>query len=232
MKTLRLIVCGAAGRMGQKILAAARRDVRFKLVGAVVKNRRVEGLPLLSTERLSEALNEADLAIDFSEPQAAARHAGAAARALRPIVIGVTGLSPAQRGAIATASRKAPVFLAPNMSPGMNLLFHLARTASSRLDGYDAHILEAHHRGKKDAPSGTALRLAEAVGGRPPISSVRAGDIVGEHTLVLAGPGERLELTHRAHDREVFARGALKVGAWLAGRRPGLYDFTDFLGLS
>ena len=228
---LRLIVCGAAGRMGRRVLEAARRDVRFTIAGAVVRSRPAVGLPQYSSDAFPKALGAADVAIDFSSPEGAVRHARAAAAARKPIVVGVTGFDAAQRRELLRASRRTPVFLSPNMSPGMNLLFHLAKIASGRLPGFDAHIVEAHHRGKKDSPSGTALRLAEAAGGAP-ISSLRLGDIVGDHTLILAGPGERLELGHRAHDRGVFALGALHAAAWLAGRRPGLYDYASLLGLS
>lgn len=230
MKTQRLIVCGAAGRMGRKVVAAAREDARFTLAGAVVRGSDSLGLPRLASAGLVHALKHADIIIDFSSAEAAVRHAGAAARARRPIVIGVTGLSPAQRRAIQAASRRTAVFFSPNMSPGMNVLFALTRLARRSLPGYDAHIVEAHHTAKKDSPSGTSMRLAEAAGGSP-ISSLRVGDIVGDHTLVLAGPGEVLYLSHRATDRSVFARGALRAAAWLAGRRPGLYDFSHLLDL-
>ena len=230
MKKLRLIVCGAAGRMGTMVLEAAARDPRFEVAGAVVRPPRGSRLREPSAAEFAGEFRGADLAIDFSAPDASVRHAAAAALSRTPIVIGVTGFTSAQRAALARSARRTAAFISPNMSPAMNLLFHLASLARLGLPGYDARIVEAHHTAKKDAPSGTALRLAEAAGGAP-VASLRAGTIIGDHTLVLAGPGERLELTHRADDRGVFARGALDAGAWLIGRRPGVYDFRDLLGL-
>jgi 4-hydroxy-tetrahydrodipicolinate reductase len=173
-----------------------------------------------------------------------------------PIVIGTTGHDGAARGELGELARSVAILLAPNLSLGVNLLFRLAEVAAEALPGYDAEIFEAHHRDKVDAPSGTALELGEAVArargtaldraavytrygtigpraaGAIGFSVLRAGDIVGEHRLVLAGPGERVELGHVAQDRSGFARGALAAARWLAqGRKPGLYAMKDVLGL-
>ena len=137
---------------------------------------------------------------------------------------------------VVIAARRTAVFHSPNMSPAVNLTFALAALAARRLKDFDIHVHEAHHSAKKDAPSGTALRYAERIaaargGALPPITSVRAGDIVGDHTVLYAGPHERVELRHMAHSRAVFAAGALKAAAWLAGKKPGFYDYADLLDL-
>ena len=153
------------------------------------------------------------------------------------MVIGTTGLSDAQRAILQEASNAIPIVYSPNMSLGVNVLFELARLAAERLGrAFDVEIVESHHRQKKDAPSGTAKRLMEVVASARgqqsrdiPVHAVRAGDIVGDHTVILAGPAERLELTHRAHSREVFARGALKAAQFVVTQKPGLYDMSHVL---
>lgn len=236
----RLIVCGAWGRMGARVADLARRDPRFSLAGCVVKGQAMVGTgtpdPVILPHQFQEALRRADAAIDFSAPEASARFAEDAARARRAIVIGTTGFSPSQLDRIRAAARKAAILLSPNFSPGVNLLFHLAELSGKVLAGYDAAVSEIHHTRKKDSPSGTALRLAEKVQsgqGRaaPPIAAQRLGEVVGEHTLILAGPYERLELVHRAQSRDIFAQGALDAAAWLRRKRPGLYDMLDLMGL-
>ena len=187
-------------------------------------------------EAFARLLAGADVAVDFSTPEAACGFAAVCARLRKPFVTGATGFSAVQAAALKAAGRKTPVFAAPNMSPAVNLTFALAAAAAKRLKDFDIHIHEAHHAAKKDAPSGTALRYAERIaqargGELPPITSVRAGDIVGDHTVLYAGPHERVEITHRAHSRALFAAGALKAAAWLAGRKPGYYDYFDLLEL-
>lgn len=232
-RALRVIVCGAAGRMGMAVRAeiAASRD--FTCAGGVdsVAGQGVE--PPAAFQRLLEL---ADVVVDFSAPGPSAAYAKAAAKARKPFVTGVTGYSKGQLAALRAAGRRAPVFHSPNMSPAVNLTFALAAMAAARLKGFDIHISEAHHAAKKDAPSGTALRFADRIaaargGARPPVTSVRAGDIVGDHTVLYAGPHERVELKHMAHSRAVFAAGALRAAAWLTGRRPGFYDYFDLLDL-
>ena len=214
--------------MGRQVAAVASSDPRFSIVG---------GVGLGTTAMLPGLLEHADVLVDFSAPDASIAFLQAARRAGVPAVIGTTGFTDRQKALLRGASRKIPVFFSPNMSPGMNLVFALARLAAGVLPRYDAAISESHHTRKKDAPSGTALRLAEAVregrcgGPAVPTVSIRAGDIVGDHTLLLAGPDERIELTHRAGSRSVFARGALEAALWLRGRQPGLYGMRDLLGL-
>ncbi len=223
-KAVNIVLCGAGGRMGREISALARRDRRVRIS---------EGIDLENRERMAQALKKADVVVDFSSPAASVGFAAAAAKARVPIVVGTTGFTPSQARRLRRGAARSAVLLAPNCSPGMNLLFELARRASSALSSYRPSISETHHKGKKDAPSGSAKRLAEAVragrrNSKPvPTSSLRRGRVVGDHTLSLTGPDEKLELTHRAQHRRVFARGALQAAVWLAGKRPGLYTMGD-----
>lgn len=218
---LRILISGAGGRMGRAVAAAAQGDRRLRVVGGVGR--------AASPPELAAALAAADVVVDFSLPVPALAVARAAARARRPVVSGTTGFSPAQMAALKALSKKIPVFWSPNMSPGMNLLFELAARAAAALPDYDAAVLDVHHAAKKDAPSGTAKRLQAALGRPSTVVSLRVGDVTGDHVLTLAGPGERLELAHRAHSREVFARGALQAAVWTAKRRPGFYGMKDLL---
>jgi 4-hydroxy-tetrahydrodipicolinate reductase len=210
----------------------------------------------VSIEPLSD-LVDADVVIDFTRPDATAAIAARCREARVPLVSGTTGLSTAHEQALDALAAVAPVVHAPNMSVGVNVLFHLAELATRLLGpGFDPEIVEMHHRHKVDAPSGTAVRLAERVAaarGLDPekavvhgrsghvgarrddeigVMTLRGGGVVGEHTLVLAGPGERLELAHRAQDRSIFAHGAVRAARWILGREPGRYDMKDVLGLS
>jgi 4-hydroxy-tetrahydrodipicolinate reductase len=232
-RVLRVVVCGAAGRMGRAVRAEIEASSAFSCA-AGVDARPAPGVE--SPDAFEYLLAAADAAIDFSSPDSACYYAAVCAKARKPFVTGTTGFSKKQLAALRAAGRRAPVFFSPNMSPAVNLTFALAAIAAKRLNGFDAHVSETHHAAKRDAPSGTALRYAEYIaaargGARPPITSVRAGDIVGEHTVLYAGPHERVELTHRAHSRELFAAGALKAAAWLALRKPGFYDYFDLLDL-
>lgn len=217
--------------MGRAVCAEIEASPAFSCAG------RVDSAPGASSPaELAGLLAGADAVVDFSSPAASVAFAAACARAGKPFVTGVTGFSKAQLAALKRTSRRIPVFVSPNMSPAVNLCFSLAAFAAGRLPGFDAHVHEEHHKGKKDAPSGTALRFAAAIaaargGLKPGMTSVRAGDIVGTHTVLYAGPHESVEITHRAHSRDVFAAGALKAAAWTAGRRPGYYDYFDLLGL-
>lgn len=230
-KKIRIVVCGAAGRMGRRVAALAAEDGRFQVAALI---GRCATQDCLAPDALPRALSEADALIDFTAPEAAVRFVQAAAQARKPAVVGTTGLSAVEQAQIKACSRRIPVFMTPNFSPGVHVLGALARQAAALLKEYEASLSEIHHSLKKDAPSGTALRLARIVvaargGVEPAIVSQRIGDIAGEHTLTLAGPCERIELTHRAHCRDVFARGALRASLWLAGRKPGLYDMPDLL---
>lgn len=208
------------------------------------------------TADLSAGLEGAAVALDFSQPGAVLEHARGCAKARLPLLIGVTGFDTGVRTELEAIGRKIPLLLAPNTSVGVGVLDQLAAVAAAALGvHYDVEISEAHHRHKRDAPSGTALKLGETVAaarrqtfsavaaydrtqghqaraaGSIGFSVVRAGDIIGEHTVTFAAAGERIEITHRATDRMIFARGALRAAVWLAGRPPGLYAMKDVLGL-
>jgi len=219
--------------MGRAVRAEIEADPAFAYAGGVEHEA---GASAEGPGAFAGLLAAADAVVDFSAPAAACGYAAACAKARVPFVTGTTGFSKPQLAALRAAGRKTPVFFSPNMSPAVNLTFALAALAAARLKNFDIHIHEAHHTAKKDAPSGTALRYAERIaaargGALPPISSVRAGDIVGDHTVLYAGPHERVELRHMAHSRAVFAAGALKAAAWLAGKKPGFYDYADLLDL-
>jgi len=232
-RVLRVLVCGAAGRMGQAVRRELEAAPGFAYAGGV-DLRAAAGVKKPGC--LPELLKSAAVVVDFSSPGAACAAAAVCAASRKPFITGTTGFSGAQLAALKKAARRIPVFLSPNMSPAVNLTFALAAFAASRLKGFDIHINEIHHRAKKDAPSGTALQyvrnVAAARGGvKPPVTSARAGDVVGEHTVIYAGPHERVELTHRAHSRVLFAAGALRAAAWLCGRKPGFYSYSDLLRL-
>lgn len=211
----------------------------------------------LTAKEDPEALFAAsDVVLDFTAPAATLAHAKIAAAQKKALMIGTTGLSAAERAEVAAAATEAPILIASNTSQGVTLLLSLVERVAAALDeSYDIEVLEMHHRMKVDAPSGTALSLGQAAAagrGKPleeiwvksrdghtgareagtiGFATLRGGDVVGEHSVVFAGPGERVEITHKAHSREVFAHGALRAALWLAGREPGLYDMTDVLGL-
>lgn len=242
-RPLRVIVNAASGRMGSQVAALAAADARFVVAGCVFRagGSRLEsnahrGL-VLEPKDLAAQLAKADAVVDFSTPEASVAVAAAAARARKAAVIGTTGLSSAQKQAIKKCAKTAPLFLSPNFSFAVNLLFWLAGQAARRLPDYEAGIVEVHHSKKKDAPSGTALVLGEAVtrarrdGRAVPTASQRLGDVVGEHMLTLAGPFERLELSHKAHSRALFARGSLEAALWVAAKKPGVYDMQDLMDL-
>ncbi|CAN5437477.1 4-hydroxy-tetrahydrodipicolinate reductase [soil metagenome] len=222
----RLLLVGAAGRMGKAVAAAVAKDSGLTIVGRIERGGALE-----------PALDNCDVVIDFSLPEATEAVCRACAAKGRPLVLGTTGPNAAQKASIAAAAEKIPLVYAANFSVGVNALFALTRRAAA-LSGnnFDVEVIEMHHRTKKDAPSGTAKRLLEILqevrdGGEIPAHSVRAGDIVGEHTVLFAGPGERLELTHRAASRETFALGALRAARWVVSQPAGLYSMENVLGL-
>ena len=272
----RVAVLGANGRMGTALIRLIAASDAHQLVAALTEPgdasvgrdagllAGVDALGVLVTDDLEAALpgpgrgqRGCDVVIDFTAPVAAERHAGVCAAGGYPLVVGTTGLLPAQLAALESAARRTAVLYSRNMSLGVAVLTELVRQATVLLGpGFDVEITEAHHRGKKDAPSGTALQLGEAVAAargqhladvavqgrrslatseRPAgaigFASLRGGAIVGDHTVLLAGDEELLELTHRATDPALFARGALRAAAWLVGRPPGLYSLRDVLGL-
>jgi 4-hydroxy-tetrahydrodipicolinate reductase len=252
--------------MGQSLVRALRTAPSLRLCAAFASaasarlgaDAAAEGEPtgVLVSADAAPDLAGAAVAIDFSQPEAVAAHAAACGAAGVPLLVGTTGYDAAARRALDAAAQRIPVLIAANTSVGVNVMARLAAVAARALgDGYDVEIAEAHHRAKRDAPSGTALALGEAVaaargknldqvavyerrgmtGPRPPgsigFAVLRAGDIVGEHTVIYAGDGERLEITHRASDRSTFAQGALRAAEWLAGRPAGVYGMQDVLGL-
>ncbi|MFA6435186.1 MAG: 4-hydroxy-tetrahydrodipicolinate reductase [Elusimicrobiales bacterium] len=227
-----VLVLGAAGRMGVKIVEKVRENPHCVLSGALDLKSPVGADP----RRVLEAsVGAAAVVIDFTTPEAGVVHAGLCAGSKKPLVIGTTGFDAGQLARLKEFSGSAPIFLSPNMSPAVNLTIAVARLMAAKLPDFDVRISETHHRSKKDSPSGTALKyqavIKEVHPGEVPVVSVRAGDIVGEHTVLYAGPCERVELTHRAHSREVFAEGAVRAALWLKDRKPGLYDYFDLLGL-
>ncbi|MDR0822570.1 MAG: 4-hydroxy-tetrahydrodipicolinate reductase [Endomicrobium sp.] len=256
---MKIVVCGAAGRMGQTILNLAKADKDIEIGGAV----EFDGSPAIGTgspaispaKDLDKILNNQTVLIDFTNPQSALKNLEIAKQKKSAVVIGTTGFDAAQKEEISKAAKEIPVLLSPNMSIGVNLLFKLVQEVSKAVSDYDIELLELHHNKKKDAPSGTAAKLAEIIAetlGRDiekdavyerhsvnkartkeeiGIMSVRAGDIVGEHTVYFAGPGERIELTHRAHSRDTFAAGAIRAAKWLSNKKSGLYDKQAVLGL-
>ena len=236
--------------MGSRIASLALQDSIFSIAGAIEsKEHQAMGQDLGSLLNLkaigvrvnddaNTVISAGDVLIEFTRPEATVDHVRLAAQLKKPAVIGTTGLSEAQYRAIAEAAKTIPIVLSPNMSVGVNLLFELVRTASQRLGlTYDVEVIEAHHHAKLDTPSGTAKRLAELLAAQRqqplehiPVHATRTGDIVGDHTVVFAGPSERLELTHRAHSRDAFALGALQAARFLAGKPPAkLYDMRDVL---
>ena len=250
----RVVICGAAGRMGKMLAEIISETQAVTLVGGV---DRVADPGNHITTDLASLLENADAVIDFTAPPATARHAAIACQHKVAFVTGTTGLGEAEQAALADAAQSIAVVQAPNMSLGVNVLLEVVRNLASALPGYDIEIVETHHRGKVDAPSGTALRLAQAaaegrdwdpetvnvygrqgaVGARPErqigVMTLRAGDVVGDHTVLFAGPGESLQITHRAHSRSTFAAGALHAAVWAAARStPGLYDMRAVLGLA
>ena len=246
---IKLSVSGCCGRMGTRIASLSLSDGMFALAGVLESSgHQMVGRPFGSwvgrpdialkvSDDAKTIFSLGDVVIEFTTPEATIAHVQVAQELGKPMVIGTTGLSPAQQDGLRTASRKIPIVWSPNMSVGVNVLFELAQLAAQRLGpSYDVEVVEAHHRQKRDAPSGTAKRLAELLAAvrrqsaeSLPVHAVRAGDIVGDHTVIFAGPSERLELTHRAQDRDVFAQGALNAARFIVTQRPGLYDMPDVL---
>ncbi len=247
---LKIAIAGCCGRMGQAIARAALADSVFAVGAAFEAPRhpllgtdygtalgRTEALGITISDDAKAALSQADVLIEFTGPEPTMAHVALAKALKKPMVIGTTGLSDDQQAAVREAATVIPVVFSPNMSLAVNVLFELAQLAAERLGlGYDAEVIESHHKQKKDAPSGTAKRLADVLSaarkqppGSIPVHAVRAGDIVGDHTVILAGLAERLELTHRAQSREVFAQGALRAAQFAVKQRPGLYDMSHVL---
>jgi len=267
MGAIDVAVAGASGRMGRMLVEAVLSSGDCNLTGALD----VPGSPALGTDAgaflgrptgvaitsdLARGLAGADVLIDFTRPEGTMAHLAACRAQGVAMVIGTTGLAPEHKAAIAAAAAGLPIVLAPNMSVGVNVMLKLLQQAARALaQGYDIEVIEAHHRHKVDAPSGTALAMGEAVahalgrdlkdcavyaregvtGERDPSSigfaTIRGGDIVGDHTVLFAGTGERIEITHRSSSRANYAAGSLRAARFLQGRPAGLYGMDDVLGL-
>ena len=231
----RLLIHGASGRMGQALLRLAAEQPACTVVAAVTRRapaqRVVDGVPHFAATELA-GVPTFDAAVDFSLPEGFDAILALCVDRGRPLVSGTTGIDAAQQDALATAATRIPLVWASNFSLGVAVLAELVERAAAALPGWDVDIVESHHVHKKDAPSGTALTLGRAAGSAGQAvryASLRAGDIVGEHTVQFTGLGERIELTHRATHRDIFARGALHVARSLVGRAPGAYRVRDLL---
>ncbi|UCD35525.1 MAG: 4-hydroxy-tetrahydrodipicolinate reductase [Nitrospiraceae bacterium] len=265
---INIIVSGATGRMGSRIIALSRESGDITLVGALERTEHVSlgsdigevigigAAGVVVSDSAGALRDRGDVLIDFSNPSATIACLKALSDRPMPVVIGTTGFSKDEVEYIGLYAQKTPCVFAPNMSVGVNLLLKVLEDIA-RVTGndYDIEIVEAHHRLKKDAPSGTAMKMAQVlaaalnrnleetavyarrglIGERTSheigIQTVRAGDIVGEHTVLFGGLGERIEITHKASSRDTFARGALKAARWVYKQTPGLYDMQDVLGL-
>ncbi|MCJ7663544.1 MAG: 4-hydroxy-tetrahydrodipicolinate reductase [Desulfobacterales bacterium] len=262
------IVVGAAGRMGRMVINAIQNAEGITCTGAVEATGNpslgqdagvVAGLGELKVrivDALQSVIQKGDVVIDFTAAEASLKNMEIAAQLHKPMVVGSTGFSSQHMERVRKLTKEFPCVLAPNMSVGVNLMFRIVEQVARVLgQDYDCEIVEAHHRMKKDAPSGTALHLGEVIAkslgrklvevgvyGRKGLIGerskeeigmqvIRAGDIVGEHTVIFGGMGERIEITHRAHTRDTFAQGAVRAAKWVVNQKPGLYDMGDVLGL-
>jgi 4-hydroxy-tetrahydrodipicolinate reductase len=268
MAGTRIGVIGCGGRMGRMLIADIVASEGCELAGGAARPGSaplgrdlgelagIGRLGIAATEGARQVLRDSDVAIDFTTPEATAAHAALAAELGRPIVIGTTGLSGEQEKAVRRAAERVPIVWAANTSLGINLLFGLVEQVAARLGPeWDIEIVEMHHKGKVDAPSGTALALGRVAasargvafedaaqrgrdgitGPRKPgaigLAALRGGDNIGEHHVFFAGLGETLQLTHRATNRAIYAKGAVRAARWLVGRPPGLYGMKEVLGL-
>ncbi|HKY72382.1 MAG TPA: 4-hydroxy-tetrahydrodipicolinate reductase [Nitrospira sp.] len=264
----KVIVAGAAGRMGSCLIALIKESSVLTLAGAVEgKGHQALGtdageaagagkIGVSITDDLPSLLGRGEVVVDFTAPGATLGHFRAVAEHRRAMVIGTTGFNSAELDELKSLARQVPCVFSPNMSVGVNLIYKVISEMARTLgDDYDIEVIEAHHRLKKDAPSGTALKIAEVlaravgrdltqvgvyarkglIGERKTreigIQTIRAGDIVGDHTILFGGMGERIEVTHRASSRDTFARGALRAAQWVITQPPGLYDMMDVLAL-
>ena len=264
---MKIAIVGASGRMGRMLIEAVLKDDQATLVSAIDQPGTVAigkdagelvGMPcgVVVSSDVEAGIARADCLIDFTRPQGTLEHLAFCRKHKVAMVIGTTGIDDSGKAAIASAAREIPIVFSPNMSVGFNVVIKLLDAASRILnDGYDIEIVEAHHRHKVDAPSGTALRMGEVIaaalgrdlkqcavygreghtGERDPstigFATVRGGDIVGDHTVMYCGTGERVEISHKAGSRVPYAQGSLRAARFLAGRSSGLFDMQDVLGL-
>ncbi len=260
MEVVHISVAGAAGRMGGAIIAEIAKSPGLEIAGLYERDghdcvgREIAGVTVSGS--VEEASRTADVIVDFTSPEATLANARYCSGAGKAIVIGTTGFAPAQKEELERAAERFPCVIAPNMSIGVNLLEQMVSVASQKLgEDFEIEIMEIHHSAKTDAPSGTALALAEAAAearnenlgevtsyGRKKtgkarrkneigIQSVRGGDTPGDHTVFFLGNGERVELSHRAHGREIFAAGAVRAARWIYGKPAGVYGMKEVLGL-
>ena len=265
---INVVVAGAAGRMGCRLVSLIKDSTTMALAGAIEgKSHKAvgddageiagcgrAGIPI--TDDLGALLDQGEVVVDFSAPEATLHHLRTVAQHKRAMVIGTTGFSAPQLEELKSLTCRVPCVLSPNMSVGVNLIYKVIGEMAKTLgEDYDIEVIEAHHRLKKDAPSGTAIKIAEVlakavnrnldqvgvyarkglIGERKKseigIQTIRAGDIVGDHTILFGGMGERIEVTHRASSRDTFAGGALRAARWVVQQPPGLYDMLDVLNL-
>ncbi len=265
---VRTIIAGAAGRMGMRLIALTQETESLSLTGAIeMKEHSALGkdageiaqigkVGILLCDNLHTCLAQSDVVIDFTGPTSCLANLEQVVNTSKAMVIGTTGFSEKELTQLKALAMKVPCVFSPNMSVGINVLVNtIGKIAKSLGETYNIEVIEAHHNKKKDAPSGTALKLAEALadgmewdlqevgvyarhgitGERKTreigMQTIRAGDIVGDHTILFGGPGERIEITHRAHTRDTFARGALRAAQWVVQQPPGLYSMGNVLGL-
>jgi 4-hydroxy-tetrahydrodipicolinate reductase len=251
---LKVILCGAGGRMGREIISAAQKDGEIRIIAGIEEhnnpfvNKKIEDIPIY--DDITKVINEADCVVEFTNHIATMENLRKSKEFRKPYCIGTTGFPENEIAEIKEFANLFPIFLSPNMSLGVNHLMNLVKETVQILDGYDIEIIETHHRAKKDAPSGTALAIADKIRevkkginiifgrkgigdgrGRSEvcINAVRGGDIVGEHRVLFFGDGEFLELRHYATNRQCFASGTIKAVKFLVKQKPGLYSMIDLI---
>ena len=251
---LGIVISGSRGRMGKRIFEASKNFEEVAVKGLLERKGHpeigieIEGMKVTDNP---EIIKEGDVLIEFTNPEATVEHIEYVLKYKKKVVIGTTALNQEQVKKIEEASKEIPIVFSPNMSVGVNFLFEIVKIASNVLKDYDKEIIEIHHNKKKDAPSGTAMKIAEIiknecggnlvfgrkglVGERKKeeigVLAVRSGDVVGEHIVLFAGNNERIEIIHRAHSRDAFASGAIRSAIWLKDKKSGLYSMKDVLGL-
>lgn len=235
---IKLAVSGARGRMGQRIIALARKDSDFDVVYALERDdhpdlgKTMDGLLITDSY---EGLSKCDCIIDFSEPKATIKLLAHALKLRKNMVIGTTGLDQEQQNLLFEASQVIPILFSPNMSIGVNVLFRLLGDAAQSLKGYRIYIEEAHHIHKQDAPSGTAKKIVQILNAHncrvrlEDVKSIREGEIIGDHKVIFESGVDKIELCHSAKNRDIFAQGALAAARWLSTKKPRLYSMDDVL---
>jgi len=248
---IKVIVCGGCGKMGSTVARLVRQNENMKLAGIIESPSHpkkgkdwgiVTGLGetgIIIKDNLEEIIQNTDQVVEFTNPQVSLKHLEIVSKYKKAMIMGTTGFSSKEIKEINKLAQGIPFLLSPNMSLGVNLLFKLAaETAAALSDDYDIEIVEAHHRFKKDAPSGTAKKLAQEIAKAKGVNldevaigihSIRSGDITGEHTVMFTALGERLELTHKAHSRDTFAYGTIQAIKFMKGKPPGFYEMKDVL---